>query len=230
MVIFHPFLVLLSIFSVTLAYRLPPEAPITQNNSLHNDTSRNLDDHKLLNVTGQPLESYLFENNIALKNDTSSHLDHSSLMSTNENSNDANAQTGSSSKGSDLHRNISIIVGVLLAGVVFVIISCYLYKYHPKFCRACGPWLMLCEACDKPSNDINNIGSSQRPRNDCCKGDCGYPGSVCDLLCCLVPDSQGDDSDCKPSCECNDCGGDCGDCDCGSCDCGSCDCGDCAIM
>lgn len=132
-------------------------------------------------------------------------------------------------------RNITIIVGVLLAGVVFVIISCYLYKYHPKFCRACGPWLMLCEACDKPSNDINYIGSSQRPGNDCCKGDCAYPGSVCDLLCCLVPDSQGDDSDCKPSCECNDCGGDCGDCDCGSCDCGSCDCGscdcgDCAIM
>ena len=81
---------------------LPPEAPITQNNSLHNDTSRNLDDHKLLNVTGQQLESYLFENSIALKNDTSSHLDHSSLMSTNENRNDA--QTGSSSKGSDLHR------------------------------------------------------------------------------------------------------------------------------
>ena len=132
-------------------------------------------------------------------------------------------------------RNITIIVGVLLAGVVFVMISCYLYKYHPKLCRACGPWLMLCEACDKPSNDINNIGSSQRPRNDCCKGDCAYPGSVCDLLCCLVPDSQDDDSDCKPSCECNDCGGDCGDCDCGSCDCGSCDCGscdcgDCAIM
>ena len=81
---------------------LPPEAPITQNNSLHNDTSRNLDDHKLLNVTGQPLESFLSETNIALKNDTSSHLDHSSLMSTNENRNDA--QTGSSSKGSDLHR------------------------------------------------------------------------------------------------------------------------------
>lgn len=81
---------------------LPPEAPITQNNSLHNDTSRNLDDHKLLNVTGQPLESFLSETNIALKNDTSSHLDHSSLMSTNENSNDA--RSGSSSKGSDLHR------------------------------------------------------------------------------------------------------------------------------
>ena len=87
---------------------LPPEAPITQNNSLHNDTSRNLDDHKLLNVTGgvtgQPLESFLFEKNITLKNDSSSHLDHSSLMSANENSNDASAQTGSSSKGSDLHR------------------------------------------------------------------------------------------------------------------------------
>ncbi|CAH3199396.1 unnamed protein product, partial [Porites evermanni] len=109
-------------------------------------------------------------------------------------------------------RNITIIVGVLLAGVVFVIISCYLYKYHPAFCRACGPWLMLCEACDRPSNGIN------------------HPGSVCDLVCCLVSDSQGDDSDCKPSCECNDCGGDCGDCDCGNCDCGGCDCGDCAIM
>lgn len=73
-----------------------------QNHSLHNDTSRNLDDHKLLNVTGQPLESFLFKNNITLKNNTSSHLDHSSLMSTNENSNDA--RSGSSSKGSDLHK------------------------------------------------------------------------------------------------------------------------------
>lgn len=81
---------------------LPPEAPITQNNSLHNDTSQKLDDLKLLNVTGQPLESFLFENNISLKNDTSSHMDHSSLKSTNKNSNDAH--TGSSSEGSDLHR------------------------------------------------------------------------------------------------------------------------------
>lgn len=127
-------------------------------------------------------------------------------------------------------RNVTIIVGVLLAGGVFVIISCYLYKYHPKLCNACHPWLMLFEACDKPRNDVNYTGSSQRPRCDSCKGDCCYPGCVCDLVCCLGRGSQGDDSDCKPGCECNDCGGDCGDCNCGNCDCGSCDCGDCVIM